>query len=442
MTDYRPMTQLPEPAGYAAGDYLVLVGELFGRGYANGLLEEARRLGMNVVGTTMGRRDADGTLRALNDDELAEAEALLGARIINVPLEAGFDMEPIDGRPAIADRVKKARPDSWEEIAFSSQEIESARSAGTNRFRGNLARVVTELDGIIPPGANVLFAHVMAGGFPRSRLFMVLLNRVFKGTGDKFLASRQFWQSGIGRLCEASFNEVTADTFRYLLEETAGLRERRAAAGARVCYSAYGYHGTGVLVGGEYCWQSYIPYLPGWAKMRLEDIAVEASRQGVTASVYNCPEIQTNSSALFLGVEISLYPLISAIRREAGEQAASRLEARCRAMLGERESLSGLLSRADSYLSSPLIRQVLEFDGWPQHNSPEQAELMLTASAALMAMHADQKQLVCAELSRIVFLATGRLMLHSSWNPPAAVLWLNHDIIARLLGDSRGTGIV
>ena len=62
MTDYRPMAQLPEAAGYKAGDVLVLVGELFGRGYANGLVEEARRIGMTVIGTTVGRRDADRSL--------------------------------------------------------------------------------------------------------------------------------------------------------------------------------------------------------------------------------------------------------------------------------------------------------------------------------------------------------------------------------------------
>ncbi len=85
MVDYCPMTILPAAAGYKAGDVLVLVGELFGRGYANGLLEEAKRLGMTVLGTTVGRRNSDGTLRPLTAEELAEAEALLGSRIINIP---------------------------------------------------------------------------------------------------------------------------------------------------------------------------------------------------------------------------------------------------------------------------------------------------------------------------------------------------------------------
>jgi len=282
----------------------------------------------------------------------------------------------------------------------------------------------------------------MAGGIPRARVFMPLLNRIFKGTGDKFLASETFWNSPLGQLCDASFNEVTADTFRYLIEGTAALRTRNTEAGARVNYSAYGYHGTGVLVDGEYCWQSYTPYVQGFAKMRLENIAAEAAAQGIPAVVYNCPEIQTNSSALFLGVEISLYPLLKAIRREAGDQAAAPLEARCQAMLKEGETVAALLERADSYLASPLLKQIVDFVTWPQHNSREQAELMLASSAELMDMHADQKQLVCAELSRIVFLATGRLMLHNSWKPGSAAVWLNHDIIGRLLADQRGAGIV
>jgi len=442
MTDYKPMAHLPEASGYRAGDYLVLVGELFGRGYANGLLEEARRIGMNVIGTTVGRRGSDGVLRPLNADELAESEAVLGATVLNVPLEAGFDMETVDGQESFAEQLKSVRSDTWDQISFTEALIESARTCGALRFRNNLSQVVKELDMIIPAGSNILFSHVMAGGFPRSRIFMLLLNRVFKGTGDKYLSSHLFWKSGIGRLCKASFNEVTAETFRYLLDETSGLRGRITDSGGNVRYTAYGYHGTGVLVKGEYRWQSYIPYMPGWAKMRLEDIAEEASSKGICATVFNCPEIQTNSSALFLGVEISLYPLLAAIRREVGEPVATILAERCQAMLKEGQTVSHLLERADSYLSSPILEQIIDFASWPQHNTREQAELMLASSAELMGMHTDQKQLVCAELSRIVFISIGRLMLHASWKPEAPVIWLNHDIIGRLLADAGGTGIV
>ena len=102
MTPYCPMTTLPPTAGYKDGDVLVLIGELFGRGYANGMIEEARRLGMNIIGTTVGRRDADNQLRPLTSEELAEAEQILGAPIINIPLEAGFDYESVAGAPSFA----------------------------------------------------------------------------------------------------------------------------------------------------------------------------------------------------------------------------------------------------------------------------------------------------------------------------------------------------
>ena len=442
MTEYRPMQQLPETAGYGAGDVLVLVGELFGRGYANGLVDEARRLGMSVIGTTVGRRDSDGTLRPLNTEELSESEALLGGTIINVPLEAGFDMEAAAGKPSVAEQLKKARPDDWNTIAFDDDFIAQAHAAGTARFRSAISQVAVALETLIPPGANVVFAHSMAGGIPRARVFMPLLNRVFKGTGEKYLSSGDFWNSALGRLCDLSFNEVTADTFRYLVEETAALRGRISSSGGQVRYTAYGYHGTAVLVGGEFHWQSYTPYVQGIAKMRLEDIAAEVSQQGVVATVFNCPEIQTNSSALFLGVEISLYPLLTAIRREVGDAVSAPLFERCQRMLKEGETVDNLLKRTDCYLSSPILSDIIDYDSWPQHNTLAQAELMLASSAELMGMHTDQKQLICAELSRIVFQSTGRLMLHASWNPSAPTLWLNHDIIARLLSGSRGRDIL
>ena len=134
MTEYRPLLQLPEQAGYKAGDVLVLVGELFGRGYANGLVDEARRTGMTVIGTTVGRRDSDGTLRPLTAEELADAEALLGGTIINIPLEAGFDMESVDGVPSIAEQLKKARPDDFATLSFREGRVEKACAALAEDF--------------------------------------------------------------------------------------------------------------------------------------------------------------------------------------------------------------------------------------------------------------------------------------------------------------------
>ena len=430
--NYNPMRNLPADAGYKAGDVLLLCGELFGRGYANGIVEEARRRGMTVVGTTVGRRESDGSLRPLTGEELAAAEELLGGSIINIPLEAGFDMEPSSGGVTPLDQLKGVKPDDWAAVSLDWKAIEESRLKGSSRLQANLALVAEEAARLVPAGASLLMVHTMAGGIPRARLFMPLLNRVFKGQGDKYLASDDFWGSELGRLCDLSFNEVTADSFGFLIEATTGLREKVAGAGGQVAYAAYGYHGCEVLIGGSYRWQSYTPYLQGWAKMRLEDHAAAAWEKGIKATVYNCPEILTNSSALFLGVELSLYPLIHALDREGGA-VAKEVRSACSALLAEGATLETMLQRAGEYLASPLMTPFAGIDAWPHHSTKEQMEFMLSCSAELLAMNANPKEIVCSVLSGEVFRGVGRLMLDGSWNPQASVWWLNHDVIAKCL---------
>jgi len=433
MTTFNALRNLPAPAGYGKGDIFVLFGELFGRGYANGLVEEARQSGMTVIGITVGRRDPDGTLRQLTDQELADSEALLGGKIINIPLEAGFDMDRVGSDPSPVDQLKGIKSDGWEAAQLDWDAVERSRQAGFARFTRNLATVVAELDKMIPDTANVLFSHTMAGGIPRARILMPVLNRVFKGQGERYTPSELFWNSQLGRLCSLCFDEVTADTFGHLIDATAPIRERISSRGGKVAYTAYGYHGCEVLIGGEYTWQSYTPYLQGWAKMRLEGIAAKAWGEGIRATVFNCPEIQTNSSALFLGVEISLYPLLAALVKEGGGPAADRIRTACGALLKDGVSVEELLAAAEAYLSAPAHGPFREFASWPHHNTPAQAELMLNSAGAMLEMNRDPKEIVCAELSRAVFGAVGRLMFRTSWAAAAPVYWLNHDIVARQL---------
>ncbi|EWS63031.1 hypothetical protein Y695_03739 [Hydrogenophaga sp. T4] len=47
------LNQLPQKNIFRAGDVFVLFGELFGRGYANGLVNEARQAGMSIIGITV-----------------------------------------------------------------------------------------------------------------------------------------------------------------------------------------------------------------------------------------------------------------------------------------------------------------------------------------------------------------------------------------------------
>jgi hypothetical protein len=426
---YTPLRDPPPEAGYGPGDVLVLFGELLGRGYANGIVEEARRAGMTVIGATVGRRGSDGTLRPLDDSELAAAEASLGGRIVNVPLEAGFDLEPADGGPSPVEQLKKARPDAWETFTVDWDLVARSREAGASRFERGVAAFAAALEPLLPPGANVLFVHTMAGGFPRARVYMPLMTRVFRGTGDRYLSSEAFWASDLGKLWAISFDEVTANTFDRLVRGTAALRASR-----RVRYVGYGYHGCEVLVGGRPTWQSYVPYLQGWAKLRLERHAADAFQRGVPCTVFNAPEIWTASSALFLGVELSLYPLLSALDAADASAPATRAAwARCRAALREGASVEALLARADAYLASAEVAASRRFERWPQHTTPAQLEAMLAASEETAAMSSDPKTPLAAELSPFVFRGVGRLMLDASWEPSAPVVWLGHDVVARAL---------
>jgi hypothetical protein len=429
-----PIHALREPpakAGYRRGDVLVVLGELFGRGYANGIVDEARSAGMTIVGATVGRRDGtDGPLRPLSEAELAQAEASLGGRVVNVPLEAGFDLEPADGGPSPVELLKRAKPDGWQTFSLDWDLVARSREAGARRFERNAGAFAAGLAALVPAEANVLFVHTMAGGFPRARVYMPLMTRIFRGTGDRFLPSETFWATDHGKLWAASFEEVTARTFERLVAATAPIR----TPGRRVRYVAYGYHGCEVFVGDRFTWQSYVPYLQGWAKMQLERLAEEAWREGVKCTVFNSPEIWTNSSALFRGVEVSLYPLLRALRNEdPASPAGDAVWASCRALLRDGASLEALLARAEEYLGAPSMAPFRSFAGWPQHSSREQMEAMLAASDALLAMSADPRDPVCAELSRTVFRTVGRLMLDASWEPPGPVVSLNHDLIARRL---------
>ena len=430
---FNPLRTLPGPAGYGKGDVFVLFGELFGRGYANGLVDEARKSGMTIIGITMGRRETDGSLRPLTAEELTESEKVLGGKIINIPLEAGFDMDCSASGISPVDQLKGIKSDGWDSAALDWVAIEQSRESGLTRFTGNLAKVMDTINSLIPDGVNVLFSHTMAGGIPRARILMPVLNRIFKGQGERFAASEVFWGSELGKLCSACFDEVTADTFFHLIEFSQPIRERLESAGGKVAYTAYGYHGCEVLIGDVYTWQSYTPYLQGWAKMRLEGIASAAWEKGVRASVFNCPEIQTNSSALFLGVEISLYPLLAALKREGGGASFDRIMTACSQLLKEGVTIQDLLEQADRYLADSLLKPSHDYATWPHHNTPAQAALMLNSATLMLDMNKDPKNIVCAELSRAVFQAVGRLITRTCWEPGAPVFWLNHYIVAREL---------
>ena len=435
MTTQLPhsLRHLPTAKLFKKGDVFVLFGELFGRGYANGLIDEARKAGMTIVGVTVGRRDDNDVLRALNADELAQAETDLGGKIVNVPLMAGFNLDAPAGQPTPTDLVNQMTLASWQTDKLDWPYVEQCRAIGTKRFTDSVTQAMAELDKLIPDGANVYFAHTMAGGIPKAKVFLAIANRIYKGRGARFMSSQALIDSDLGKLILANFDEVTANTFGHLIDGSAAIRARVEKTGGQVRYSAYGYHGTEVLIDGSYQWQTYTNYTQGYAKMRLERIAQEAWAKGIKASVFNCPEIRTNSSDIFVGVELSLFPLLAALKKEGdGAWVEAQWQA-CQALLQDGTSVEDLLQKVDSYLVSDTMTALRDFAAWPMPNNEALAEIMIGLSDELTHLHRDRKQLVIGHLSALVLEATGPLIFFGMTAPEAPVQWLNHDVVAKQL---------
>ena len=433
MTELSPLREIPTQNIFRKGDVFVLFGELFGRGYVNGLIDEARDAGMTIVGITVGRRDEDNRLRPLTDEELATAESSLGGHIINVPMMAGFDLDSPEGEPTPTDLLGGMTLKSWQEDKLDWTHIERCREVGIKRFKDSMAQVVAELEGMIPDGANAYFAHTMAGGIPKVKVFLAIANRIYKGRGARFMSSRALLDSDLGKFIMMNFDEVSANTFQYLIEGTDALRQRLEKSGGQVCYSAYGYHGSEILINGEYLWQSYSNYTQGYAKMRLESIAEAAWDRDIKATVFNCPEIRTNSSDIFAGVELSLFPLLTALKRENGGDWAEAQWQACRELLAEENSLEGLLQKIEDYNGNDVIAAFRNFEAWPMDNNEQLAEVMVGTSVEITSLHKDKKALITEHLSGLVLEGSGPLMFHEMSDPSAPVLWLNHDIIAQQL---------
>ena len=438
MTEPTSLRHLPQGNLFRQGDVFVLFGELFGRGYVNGLIDEARRAGMTIVGITVGRRDEHNALRALDADELAEAEAKLGGRIINVPMMAGFDLDAPEGAQNPTEMLAGLTLKNWQEDTLDWDKVEACRLAGVHRFTTSAATVMAEIDKLVPDGANVFFAHTMAGGIPKVKAFLALANRIYKGRGERFMSSRALLESDLGKLILMNFDEVTANTLQHLIHASAAIRARVARTGGQVRYSAYGYHGTEILIGGDYHWQTYTNYTQGYAKMRLESVAEAAWADGVKATVFNCPEIRTNSSDIFAGVELSLFPLLNALKKEGGGAWVDAQWAICQGLLADGVTLESLLGRIEAYNNDPTSAAFRDFDAWPMDNTPALAEVMIGTSDEMTKLHLDRKALITDHLSSLVLESAGPLMFHGAAESIGPVLWLNHDIIARQLNALHG----
>lgn len=426
----KPIRDLPKKSLFQAGDTLVIFGEVFDRGYINGLIAEAEKAKLNIIYSTVGRRDEEQKLRPLTIEELKEKNQ---SPLVNIPLEAGFDMEPDAKGIRPIDHLKPFGLTGWEEAKLDWKSIEESRMAGAERFRSSTNEFLSEVESKIDPSKNLFFAHTMAGGFPRAKVVMPIANRVFKGSGPRYSSSKTFWESEIGQLCNKSFNDVTAETYFHLIDLSRGLREKVQKAGGQVRYCAYGYHGNETLIGDEYQWHSYSPYLQGFAKIRLEKISETFFSDGVYSTVFNVPEILTNSSSIFLGVEVSLYGLLRTLQRESPDSPRTKkILENCQLKLKPEFTIEDINRVTQEYLQNESVRSWPSLDGWPQHNGPEQMSLMREASSKLIDMHKDPKDLLTAELSELVFRSCGQVIFAEMAQPEGPVAWVGHDIVAKL----------
>lgn len=428
MNKFNPIRNIPAKHGYGPNDTLIVFGELFDRGYANGVVDQAQAAGMNIIYSTIGRRDSNGELRPLNAEEL-ESKA---KPLINIPLEAGFDMDKDSAGQMPIDQLKNYGLKGWENAKLNWKSLEESRLAGRKRFSSSTSEFLSEVQKKINIKGNIVFLHTMAGGFPRAKVVMPIANKVFKGTGDRFQSSKDFWESEIGKLCDWNFNEVTGNTFKTLIDSSENIRNMVQKEGGKVSYLAFGYHGNEVLIDDQYTWYSYSPYLQGWAKILLENCAKEAQSNGVNASVFNVPEILTNSSSIFLGVEVVLYPLLRAfLKEDAKNQVTKNLLEKCQAKLKDEFTFKDIDELTQKYLTDSEVRSWPSFDDWPQHNGPEQMQKMRDASTALIDMHKDRKDLMTTNLSEIVFKSCGLIMLRQAFKKMDSINWIGHDLVAK-----------
>lgn len=424
MKDFNALRTCPENSKFKKNDLLIIFGEVFNKGYVNGIVQEAERIGMKVIYGTVGRRDENNNLRALTTEEAAQKGQ---ENLINTPLEAGFDLDKSSKGLSPCDQLKGLKRDEWNTVKMDWNQINESKKTGLKRFLKNTKNFVNEvLEKHVTEDTNVHFAHTMAGGIPRAKILMPLLNRVFKGSEKRFLYSKEFWDSEIGNLCEMTFDEVTAHTFETLITETVSIRNKAKS----VSYSAYGYHGCEPLLNDKYQWQSYAPYLQGWAKIKLEGIAKKYWDKGLHTQVFNAPEILTASSSVFLGVEVCLYPLLRSLKFENHGKETS-IHKLCADMLNNPKDINTIDIFTQKYMNTDPEVTKKHWSNWPQHNNEPQMAQMKKASDYLISLHKDPKALLTFPLSEVVFKTTGKAILGEASKPSAPVLWLGHDLVSK-----------
>jgi hypothetical protein len=409
-------------------DVLVVFGEIFDAGYANGVVREALRRGMKVIYSTVGRRDGV-VLRVLDSNELEQKRA---SPIINIPLEAGFDHEEHDGKSVVS-ILDHAGDMSIDELKFDWEWVDKVRRAGRARFVQSVERFMFELEEMIPPQSNCLFLHTMAGGIPRSSFMHSILLKLFRPQSADFLSSERFFSSDLGRLCEISFQEVSAESYRLMIELSHKLRRRLESRGNRVSYAAFGYLGNEVFFRGQYRWQALGFYIQAKAKLKLTEFSKESFAAGISSTVFNVPECITSSSKTFPGIELPILLLVSALRNESKEKEKYKsLEEAIGRFLLPNVSVTEFVSKIDVHYSALIGTKWTDPSAWPQQSDSNIMSQFSDWSRVHRSMQSGGPNALPLFLSEIIVDAVGKIVLGQSWDSNQPELWIGHDVVAKM----------
>ncbi|MES3036793.1 MAG: hypothetical protein V4736_02715, partial [Bdellovibrionota bacterium] len=136
----------------------------------------------------------------------------------------------------------------------------------------------------------------------------------------------------------------------------------------------------------------------------------------------------TNSSSIFQGVEVPLYPLLKALQKNPSPK-HDKIWQECKSRLKDDVTIEQIVGITDSFLKSNEARSVCDFPNWPSHSKREQLDKLLTTSDQLRQLHKDEKSLITEFLSEFIFDRCGQIMLDEGFKPGAPYCWINHDVL-------------
>jgi hypothetical protein len=126
--------------------------------------------------------------------------------------------------------------------------------------------------------------------------------------------------------------------------------------------------------------------------------------------------------------------LVTTLQKEKPEHPeAKKIISDCQSLLQDGVHFAQIQKTIDDFYSDSIVKEHLSYEKWPQHSSAHQLQKLIESSEYIVSLHKDEKALMTAVLSELVFKSCGYVMLHESWKPRAAAAWIGHDIVARCL---------